>query len=96
MKDKEIKDEITSEIEGGIKDKVKVGVSTKDGQLGFLFTRGGLREGAGRKSTGMTKKVSLTLTEEIWQEIEKACEEQNLSRSQVFRNIMESHFSKKS
>lgn len=37
-------------------DKVKVGLATKDGQLGFLFTRGGLREGAGRKSTGITKR----------------------------------------
>lgn len=78
------------------KDKVKVGVSTKDGQLGFLFTRGGLREGAGRKSTGITKKVSLTLTEETWQEIEKACEDQKASRSQVFRDIIESHFERES
>lgn len=78
------------------KDKVKVGVSTKDGQLGFLFTRGGLREGAGRKSTGITKKVSLTLTEETWQEIEKACEDQKASRSQVFRTIIESHFERNS
>ncbi|OMD43088.1 hypothetical protein [Paenibacillus odorifer] len=77
-------------------DKVKVGLATKDGQLGFLFTRGGLREGAGRKSTGITKKVSLTLSEDVWQEIEQACEEQNASRSQVFRNIIEAHFVKES
>jgi hypothetical protein len=78
------------------KNKVKVGVSTKDGQLGFVFTRGGLREGAGRKGIGVTKKVSLTLTEELWQEIEGACEGQNVSRSQWFRSIVESHFSKES
>lgn len=77
-------------------DKVKVGLATKDGQLGFLFTRGGLREGAGRKSTGITKKVSLTLSEDVWQDIEQACEEQNASRSQVFRNIIEGHFVKES
>ncbi|OMD51736.1 hypothetical protein BSK65_01690 [Paenibacillus odorifer] len=87
---------MTSDVTSSSKDKVKVGVATKDGQLGFLFTRGGLREGAGRKSTGITKKVSLTLPENIWQEIEQACEEQNVSRSQVFRNIIEAHFAKES
>ncbi|MEK5396434.1 hypothetical protein [Paenibacillus sp. FSL K6-2859] len=92
----EFKSKITSDITSSSKDKVKVGVATKDGQLGFLFTRGGLREGAGRKSTGITKKVSLTLPENIWQEIEQACEEQNVSRSQVFRNIIEAHFAKES
>ncbi|MEK3660987.1 MULTISPECIES: hypothetical protein [unclassified Paenibacillus] len=92
----EFNSKITSDITSSSKDKVKVGVATKDGQLGFLFTRGGLREGAGRKSTGITKKVSLTLPENIWQEIEQACEEQNVSRSQVFRNIIEAHFAKES
>ncbi|WP_440962046.1 hypothetical protein ACN6KS_11490 [Paenibacillus nitricinens] len=92
----EFNSKITSDITSSSKDKVKVGLATKDGQLGFLFTRGGLREGAGRKSTGITKKVSLTLPENIWQEIEQACEEQNVSRSQVFRNIIEAHFAKES
>lgn len=92
----EFNSNITSDVTSSSKDKVKVGVATKDGQLGFLFTRGGLREGAGRKSTGITKKVSLTLPENIWQEIEQACEEQNVSRSQVFRNIIEAHFAKES
>jgi hypothetical protein len=92
----EIKDKVTSDSASNNEDKVKVGVATKDGQLGFLFTRGGLREGAGRKSTGVTKKVSLTLSEDIWQEIEQACADQNASRSQVFRNIIEAHFVKES
>ncbi|CAH1056023.1 hypothetical protein [Paenibacillus pseudetheri] len=92
----EIKAKVTSDITSNSKNKVKLGVSTKDGQLGFLFTRGGLREGAGRKSTGVTKKVSLTLSEEVWQEIEQACADQNASRSQVFRNIIEGHFAKES
>lgn len=74
--------------------KVKVGVSNKDGQLGFVFTRGGLREGSGRKSIGVTKKVSLTLTEEIWGKIETSCTDNNLSRSEVIRNILESFYSK--
>jgi len=100
----EMKSETKRENKGDSKDvvkeetknKVKVGVSTKEGQLGFLFTRGGLREGAGRPSIGVTKKVSLTLTEELWHEIESVCADQNVSRSQVFRNIIESHFSKES
>ncbi|MEK3863481.1 hypothetical protein MHH60_08315 [Paenibacillus sp. FSL H7-0716] len=92
----EIKDKVTSDSASNNEDKVKVGVATKDGQLGFLFTRGGLREGAGRKSTGVTKKVSLTLSEDVWQEIEQACADQNASRSQVFRNIIEAYFVKES
>lgn len=92
----DIQGETNEEVIGDIKDKVKVGVATKDGQLGFLFTRGGLREGAGRPSIGVTKKVSVTLTEELWQEIEGVCVDQNVSRSQVFRNIIEAHFSKES
>jgi len=31
--------------------------------------KGGLRQGAGRKSKGITKKVSLTLSEPLWREI---------------------------
>lgn len=73
--------------------KVKVSVSNKDGQLGFVFTRGGLREGSGRKSIGVTKKVSLTLTEEIWGKIESNCINNNQSRSEVIRNILESFYS---
>jgi hypothetical protein len=33
--------------------------------------RGGKREGSGRKKQGITKKVSLTLPYEIWEEIEQ-------------------------
>lgn len=35
----EIKDKVTSDSASNNEDKVKVGVATKDGQLGFLFTR---------------------------------------------------------
>lgn len=72
--------------------EIKVGVSNKEGQLGFIFTRGGHREGSGRKSIGVTKKVSLTLTEEIWEKIESHCEENKQSRSEVIRNILESFY----
>lgn len=71
---------------------IKVGVSNKEGQLGFLFTKGGLREGAGRKSIGVTKKVSLTLTEEMWEQFEKHCAELEISRSQAIRTMMEQCF----
>ncbi|MBD7969940.1 ribbon-helix-helix domain-containing protein [Paenibacillus gallinarum] len=74
---------------------IKVGVSNKEGQLGFLFTKGGLREGAGRKSIGVTKKVSLTLTEEMWEQFEKHCAELGLSRSEAIRTMMEQNFSSK-
>ncbi|NOU70715.1 hypothetical protein GC098_04600 [Paenibacillus sp. LMG 31458] len=73
--------------------KIKVGVSNKEGQLGFVFTKGGLREGSGRKSIGVTKKVSLTLTEGIWGKIEQQCKDNELSRSEVIRNILESFYS---
>lgn len=73
--------------------EIKVGVSNKDGQLGFMFTRGGLREGAGRKSIGVTKKVSLTLTDEMWANIEKHCADHQASRSEVIRNMIEFYYS---
>ncbi|GIP42447.1 hypothetical protein J45TS6_09060 [Paenibacillus sp. J45TS6] len=73
-------------------DNIKVGVSNKEGQLGFLFTKGGLREGAGRKSIGVTKKVSLTLTEEMWEQFEKHCAELELSKSEAIRTMMEQYF----
>lgn len=34
------------------------------------MARGGKREGAGRKATGVTKKVSLTLSKEEWSYID--------------------------
>lgn len=74
---------------------IKVGISNKEGQLGFLFTKGGLREGAGRKSIGVTKKVSLTLTEEMWGQFEKHCSDLELSRSEAIRTMMEHYFSSK-
>ncbi|WP_243711841.1 hypothetical protein [Paenibacillus sp. BK033] len=75
-------------------DNIKVGISNKEGQLGFVFTKGGHREGSGRKSIGVTKKVSLTLTEQTWDKIESYCAEYKQSRSEVIRNILESFYSK--
>ncbi|GAB6926225.1 hypothetical protein JCM10914A_02080 [Paenibacillus sp. JCM 10914] len=73
-------------------ENIKIGLSNKEGQLGFMFTRGGHREGAGRKGIGVTKKVSLTLTAEIWEEIDRECEKGEISRSALFRTIIESHY----
>ncbi|WP_311771752.1 ribbon-helix-helix domain-containing protein [Cohnella lubricantis] len=42
----------------------------------------------------MTKKVSLTLTEEMWGKIESCCADNQLSRSEVIRNALESYYSK--
>lgn len=72
--------------------KIKIGISNKEGQLGFLFSRGGLREGAGRKSIGTTRKVSLTLPDDIWERLETDCKSNNQSRSEVIRNIIESFY----
>ncbi|MGE6576726.1 ribbon-helix-helix protein, CopG family [Paenibacillus xylanexedens] len=42
----------------------------------------------------MTKKISLTLTEDMWGKIENHCTEHKLSRSEVIRNMIESFYSK--
>lgn len=42
----------------------------KEGQV-TLSLRGGKREGAGRKAIGVTRKVSITLSEEIWASIDE-------------------------
>ncbi|MGC5772872.1 ribbon-helix-helix domain-containing protein [Paenibacillus pabuli] len=68
---------------------LKIGLSNKDGQLGFVFARGGPRDGAGRKGIGITKKVSLTLTKEVWEEIDRECEDLDISRSSFLRNVIE-------
>ena len=44
-------------------------IKAEDGRMKDVDLRGGKREGAGRKSTGTTKKVSLTLSDELWNEI---------------------------
>ena len=58
-----------------------------------ITKRGGKRDGAGRKATGITKKVSITLNEETWEKIEQDKQEKNSSQSAIFRSIIENHFS---
>jgi hypothetical protein len=70
--------------------KIKIAVPEHEGQVSIMFSRGGPRAGAGRKGIGETKKISLTLTKEIWDELENRCSESGLSRSEVIRGIIES------
>lgn len=49
-------------------------------------THGGKREGAGRPSLGTTKKVSITLPDEVWESLEK--EKGSLPMSAYLREII--------
>ncbi|OME80077.1 hypothetical protein BK120_19750 [Paenibacillus sp. FSL A5-0031] len=70
--------------------KIKIAVPDEEGQVSIMFSRGGPRAGAGRKGFGETKKISLTLTNEVWTELENRCKTSGLSRSEVIRGIIES------
>jgi len=70
--------------------KIKITVPDQEGQVSIMFSRGGPRAGAGRKGFGETKKISLTLTNEVWDELENRCKTSGLSRSEVIRGIIES------
>jgi hypothetical protein len=72
--------------------KIKLSVPNLEGQLSIMFTRGGPRDGAGRKAIGETKKISLTLSNETWKEIEERCNLLSCSRSEVLREMIESWF----
>jgi hypothetical protein len=54
--------------------------------------RGGKREGAGRPALGTTKKVSITLPDEIWEKINDTKEVWGVSQSQVLRAIVTGYF----
>lgn len=51
--------------------------------------RGGSRKGAGRKPIGTTRKISLTLPQECWEEIDRYCHKGDYSISEVLRSIIE-------
>ncbi|WP_442601035.1 hypothetical protein [Paenibacillus sp. KN14-4R] len=68
---------------------IKVGVPAEEGQLSILFARGGPRDGAGRKAIGVTKKVSLTLPPEIWDELENRRNQLACSQSELLRRLIE-------
>ncbi|WP_018754436.1 ribbon-helix-helix protein, CopG family [Paenibacillus terrigena] len=71
--------------------QVKVGVPREEGQLHITFGKGGAREGAGRKGIGLTKKISLTLPEQVWDDLEAACRSKQISRSELIRQIILVH-----
>lgn len=74
--------------------KIKITVPEYEGQVSIMFSRGGPRYGAGRKGIGETKKISLTLTKDIWEDLENRCTTSGLSRSEVIRGIIETYFGK--
>jgi metal-responsive CopG/Arc/MetJ family transcriptional regulator len=43
----------------------------------------------GRPAIGITKKISLTLSDEVWKEIEERCKLGKFSRSEVIREIID-------
>ena len=51
--------------------------------------RGGKREGAGRKPIGRSKTLSLTLSEDTWNQIEQEKKDKKLSQSAVIRSLIE-------
>ncbi|MBT2764453.1 ribbon-helix-helix domain-containing protein [Paenibacillus sp. ISL-20] len=51
--------------------------------------RGGNRKGAGRKPIGVTRKISLTLSQECWEEIDRYCHKGDYSVSEILRSIIE-------
>ncbi len=67
----------------------KIAPREQDGQLSMMYPRGGNRSGAGRKAIGMTRKVSLTLSEPLWAEIDRRCGRTGKSRSEVLRGLLE-------
>ncbi|WP_426446400.1 CopG family transcriptional regulator [Paenibacillus sp. S-38] len=72
---------------------MKLGEPERDGQLSMRFIRGGPRRGAGRKGIGETRKVSLTLTSEAWEELDRRCRERGVSRSELLRSMIEAALS---
>ena len=68
---------------------MKLGIPADEGQLELMFARGGPRRGAGRKSTGDTRKLSLTLSMEAWEELERRCDAAGSSRSELLRSLLE-------
>jgi len=56
-------------------------------------TKGGFRKGAGRKPIGITRKISLTLPQSCWEEIDRCCHRGDHSISEVIRSIIEDNLS---
>lgn len=57
-----------------------------------IVPHGGKREGAGRPSLGTTKKVSLTLPDEVWENIEQTIRKTGSNQSKLLRTLIEAYF----
>lgn len=68
-------DNSTSTVLGAIQGYLEFAVKDLEDSNGH----GGKREGAGRPSLGTTKKVSITLPDEVWKEIDEARGERTMS-----------------
>lgn len=63
----------------------------------YKVQHGGFREGAGRPSLGITKKVSITLPEEIWSKIEQDIKlSDSKTQSAYLRNLILKYFEENS
>lgn len=56
---------------------------------GLTSNKGGARKGAGRKPIGLTRKISLTLPQQYWEEIDRCCQKGDYSVSEILRSIIE-------
>lgn len=69
------------------KGELKKGANIKDGQVS-LSLRGGVRERAGRKPIGNSRKISITLPAEDWAHIDRLVEQGRVgSYSDYFRQL---------
>ena len=68
---------------------MKIGVPEDEGQLTLVFNKGGARKGAGRRGIGETRKVSITLPQDVWSEIDQiATESSYSSKSELLRLLI--------
>ncbi|WP_156995739.1 hypothetical protein [Paenibacillus stellifer] len=63
-------------------------MNTRKAPVSQSGKRGGHRRGAGRKPIGITRKISLTLPQECWDEIDRCCHRGDYSVSEVLRAII--------
>jgi hypothetical protein len=72
------------------KSGISVKTPDKEGQATFKLSRGGEREGAGRKKKeGMeARKVSLSLPSDWWQHIDEMKEQHKMTQSDVLHNLI--------
>ncbi|MDM5245744.1 CopG family transcriptional regulator [Lysinibacillus sp. G4S2] len=80
--------EIGNQNQNGDKDLEKSNLIQTENEKSNLNQRGGKRKGAGRKAFGITKKVSLTLSEETWSEIGVLIGNGS-NQSEVLRSLIE-------